>query len=177
MKRATLLLSLAIAVPLHAHAQAATGSNTSESDLRYQWTGVSTYLSRAAAAVPDSSYAYKPTSTVRSFGEVIAHVAGSQKMFCAAALGETIPAENAVEKASTSKADIVKALNESNTYCARAYALPASKLTGDVKLFGQTFSKRAVLMLNMGHDNEHYGNVVTYMRMLGMVPPSSQPAA
>lgn len=176
MKRATLLLSLALAVPLHAHAQAAT-ARTSETDVHDLWTDVSAYLSRAAVAVPDSSYAYKPASTVRSFGEVIAHVAGSQKMFCAAALGETIPAENAVEKASTSKADIVKALNESNTYCARAYALPASKLTGSVKLFGRTFTKRAVLMINMGHDNEHYGNVVTYMRMLGMVPPSSQPAA
>jgi uncharacterized damage-inducible protein DinB len=97
-------------------------------------------------------------------------------MFCAAVLGEPVPTEDNFEKRTMSKAELVKALDESNAYCARAYAVPSSGLNGTVDMFGQHFTKGALLILNATHDNEHYGNVVTYMRMLGMVPPSSQPA-
>lgn len=144
--------------------------------MRDQWNIASKYLSRSAAAVPESSYAYKPVATVRSFGQIIAHVAGSQMMFCAAALGEPVPAEDAFEKRTMSKAELVAALDASNTYCARAYQVPSSQLGGPVEMFGQHFTRGGMLILNATHDNEHYGNVVTYMRMLGMVPPSSQPA-
>ena len=97
-------------------------------------------------------------------------------MFCAAALGETVPKEDDFEKRTMSKTELVQALDESNVYCARAYALPSSQLDGPVEMFGQRMTKGGILILNATHDNEHYGNVVTYMRMLGMIPPSSQPA-
>jgi uncharacterized damage-inducible protein DinB len=144
--------------------------------VRDQWQGASTYLTRSAAAVPESSYTYRPVATVRSFGQLIAHVAGSQMMFCAAALGEPVPKEDDFEKRTMSKAELVDALTASNTYCARAYALPSSQLGGSIDMFGQHFTKGGILLLNATHDNAHYGNVVTYMRMLGYVPPSSQPA-
>ena len=73
-----------------------------------------------------------------------------------------------------SKAELVKALDESNTYCARAYAVPSSNLGGPVEMFGQHFTQGGLLLLNATHDNEHYGNIVTYMRMNHMVPPSSR---
>ncbi len=172
--RPVLLLALVAAPPLLAQTTASTRS--ADSEVRDQWVTVSKYLARSAEAVPESSYAYKPVATVRSFGQLIAHVAGSQQMFCAAVLGEAVPKEDDFEKRTMSKAELVAALGASNTYCARAYQVPSSQLGAAVEMFGQHFTKGGVLVLNATHDNEHYGNVVTYMRMLGMVPPSSQPA-
>ena len=172
--RITLLLAFVVAPPLFA--QAPGSSRSADSEVRDQWSTVSKYLVRSAAAVPESSYTYKPIATVRSFGQLIAHVAGSQMMFCAAALGEAIPKEDDFEKRTMSKIELGNALDASNAYCARAYAVPSSNLGGSVELFGQHYTKGGMLLLNATHDNEHYGNIVTYMRMLALVPPSSQPA-
>ncbi|MEO7042791.1 MAG: DinB family protein [Gemmatimonadaceae bacterium] len=172
--RPVLLLTLVVAAPLMA--QTASPTRSPDSEVRDQWVTVSRYLSRAAAAVPESSYAYKPVATVRSFGQLVAHVAGSQRMFCAMVLGEPVPKEDDFEKRVMSKTELVAALDASNAYCARAYQTPSSQLDVAVEMFGQHYTKGGVLLLNATHDNEHYGNVVTYMRMLGMVPPSSQPA-
>lgn len=174
--RSAMLLALIVAPPLFAQAP---GSplRSPDSEVRDQWNTVSKYLARSAAAVTESSYGYKPVATVRSFGQIVAHVAGSQMMFCAAALGEPVPKEDDFEKRTTmSKAELIAALDASNTYCARAYQVPSSQLGGPVEMFGQHFTKGSILLLNATHDNEHYGNIVTYMRMLGLVPPSSQPA-
>lgn len=172
--RSAILLAFVVAPPLFA--QAPGTSRSPDSEVRDQWSTVSKYLVRSATAVPESSYGYKPVATVRSFGQLIAHVAGSQMMFCAATLGEAVPKEDDFEKRTMSKAELVAALEASNTYCTRAYAVPSSKLGGPVEMFGQHFTKGGMLVINATHDNEHYGNVVTYMRMLGLVPPSSQPA-
>ena len=172
------LLLAAAAAPLGAQARSGTAATASSPGtvLRQTWSEVSAYLTRSAAAVPDSSYAYKPTPAVRSFGQLVAHVAGAQQMYCAAALGERAPAEGDAEAAGGSKADLAKALDASNAVCARAYALPASRLTETVQLFGGPKTRSTVLLMNVTHDYEHYGNVVTYLRLLGLVPPSSQPA-
>ena len=167
------LLALVVASPLMS--QTASQTRSPDSEVRDQWVTVSKYLSRAAAAVPESSYAYKPVATVRSFGQLVAHVAGSQRMFCAMVLAEPVPKEDDFEKRTMSKTELVAALDASNAYCERAYQTPSSQLGAEVAMFGQHYTKGAVLLLNATHDNEHYGNVVTYMRMLGMVPPSSQP--
>ena len=172
--RPVLLLALVAAPPLFAQTTAPTRS--ADSEVRGQWVTVSKYLVRSAEAVPESSYAYKPVATVRTFGQLIAHVAGSQRMYCAAVLGEAVPKEDDFEKRTMSKAELVAALDASNAYCARAYQVPSSQLDAAVEMFGQHFTKGGLLIANATHDNEHYGNVVTYMRMLGMVPPSSQPA-
>jgi uncharacterized damage-inducible protein DinB len=170
------LLAAVSASPLLAQAGSTSPARSADSEIHGQWTTVSKYLARSAAAVPESSYTYKPVATVRSFGQLIAHVAGSQMAYCGAALGETVPKEDDFEKRTLSKAELVAALDASNTYCARAYAVPTSQLDGQIKMFGRNWTKGGLLLLNATHDNEHYGNVVTYMRMLGMVPPSSQPA-
>lgn len=162
--------------PARVPARVTASPRSADAEVRGQWNTVSKYLMRAAEAVPDSSYAYKPVATVRSFGQLVAHVAGSQMMFCASVLGEPVPKEDDFEKRTMSKAELVAAMDASNKYCARAYTVPSAQLNGSVEMFGQHFTKGGVLVLNATHDNEHYGNVVTYMRMLGLVPPSSQPA-
>jgi uncharacterized damage-inducible protein DinB len=143
---------------------------------RQLWQQMTGYITTAAEELPEADYAYKPTEKVRSFGELVGHVAGAQYMMCAAALGEPPRAEDEVEKAAKSKAALVAALKASTEYCARAYAQTDEAAGAQTKLFGQDFSRLFALGLNAVHNGEHYGNIVTYMRMKGMVPPSSRPA-
>jgi uncharacterized damage-inducible protein DinB len=141
------------------------------------WTMVMRYVTAAAEQVPDSSYSYRPVPTVRTFGQLIAHIAGSQDMFCAQALGEKANASDEIEKTTTGKAALVAALKASIEHCQKAYAMPdADAMKRTVKTFAGERSALWALLYNTVHDDEHYGNIVTYMRMLGMVPPSSQPA-
>ena len=97
-------------------------------------------------------------------------------MFCSIALGEKPSAEDAVESRKLGKDALIAALKKSNEDCARAYAQDDAAAAGWVDLFGSQRSRLFTLIENAAHDNEHYGNLVTYLRMNGMVPPSSQPA-
>ncbi|MEO8227831.1 MAG: DinB family protein [Gemmatimonadota bacterium] len=142
--------------------------------VRDPWRQLSGWILQAAQDMPADKFAYKATPEVRSFGQLVAHVAGSQYMFCAVALGEKERAEDDIEKTKTAKADIVAAMQASNEYCARAYAVNDAATTAPVSLFGMTMTRLGVLVRNATHDGEHYGNIVTYLRLNGMVPPSSR---
>lgn len=141
------------------------------------WQGNMKWITMAADQMSEADYAYKPVSTVRSFGELIGHIAGAQYSFCAAAMGDAPKGEGDIEKTVTTKAGLVAALKGSTEYCAKAYKMTDAQASGMTKLFGQDQTKMFALMLNSTHIAEHYGNIVTYMRMKSMVPPSSQPAA
>ncbi|GMV10678.1 MAG TPA: DinB family protein [Gemmatimonadaceae bacterium] len=142
--------------------------------MRSNWESVVRNITAAAEELSEADYAYRPVATVRTFGELVGHVAGSQNLMCAAALGDKQPAEDAVEKAAKTKAALVAALKESTVYCAKAYGIPAASAAMGVELFGMKMTRAGALALNAVHDGEHYGNMVTYMRMKGMVPPSSR---
>lgn len=174
MKRTAFFLATLIAAPAFAQAPAA-AANPGVSGVKQTWSIMSNYFTRSAEQVTEADYAWKPVPTVRSFGEMIGHVAGAQNMFCAAALGESQKAEDDIEKSAKTKADLVAALKKSNEYCARAYAMSDADAAGTTKLFNRDASKMFTLSLNAAHVGEHYGNLVTYLRMKGMVPPSSQP--
>ena len=152
------------------------GAQAPANDMQTLWSQSTDNVLKSATQAPESLYSFKPTASVRTFGQILAHVAGSQDMFCAAALGEKPSAEDAIEKTKTTKADIVAALKASNDRCAKAYVMPFQDLQGKAELFGQSMSKRYWLLANAGHNMEHYGNLVTYMRINNMVPPTSQPA-
>ena len=141
-----------------------------------QWASVAGFITKAAEQVPESSYAWKPTPAVRSFGQLIGHLAGTQLQMCGLVLGEKVNAEDSVEKGITSKAALVDAMKASNEKCKKAYAISESNANKNIKMFGEDRTGLFWLISNMGHDNEHYGNIVTYMRMMNMVPPSSQQA-
>lgn len=159
-----------------APAQPAAGSaRVGAAAIESTWRTVTGYVTRAAEQMPEADYAFRPTASVRTFGEQIGHLAGSQNMFCAMALGEKAPAEDAVERSVTDKAGLVAALKKSTEYCGRAYAQADAALAGNMTVFGDQMSRMAVLSLNAVHNGEHYGNLVTYLRIKGMVPPSSQP--
>jgi len=151
------------------------GANPNMANAAALFKSVSGYILEAANDMSEAQYAFRPTPDVRTFGELIGHVAGSQKMFCAMALGDKAPAEDAVEKAAKTKAALVAALKESNDYCAKAYQMTDAATAGMIDVFGEKHSKMFALLDNVTHDNEHYGNIVTYMRMNKLVPPSSKP--
>ncbi len=145
---------------------------------RAPYLRVKDYLLRTAAQASDSDYAFRPTPGVRTLGQTLAHVAESQYFFCSAALREQSPGPRDLEKTRTTKAAITDALQASFALCDRAYALTdAQALAPASAPGGRTTTPLSTLILNVGHDNEHYGNLVTYLRLRGRVPPSSQPGA
>lgn len=146
------------------------------SGIRDQWKGMIANITAAAEELTNAEYAYKPTAKVRTFGALVGHVAGTQNMICAAVLGDKQPAEDAIEKSAKTKVALVAALKASTAYCEKAYAITAGEMTAQVDMFGEKSTKIAALVLNAVHDGEHYGNIVTYMRMQGKIPPSSKPA-
>lgn len=119
---------------------------------------VNEWVAKAAALVPADKYAYRPAESVRTFGQLVAHIADSYKYYCAAAKQRGVQWTDAIEKGTTDKAAVVKQLEDAAAACATAYASG-----GNAK----------PMMENIAHTNLHYGNIITYMRMMGLVPPSS----
>ena len=174
----TIALSLAgacMSVPALAQsaASAPRAPASAMADVREHWRAMSGFVLRSAMQVPEAQYGYRPIKGVRSFGEIFLHVAGAQSMFCAMALGEKPPAEDAVK--ATGKAAIIDALRQSTTDCERAYGQGDAEAAASIDVFGASHTRLYALTMNAMHNAEHYGNLVTYLRMTGMVPPSSQP--
>jgi len=143
---------------------------------RELWRNTIRHITVAAEEWPEADYDWKPVATVRSFGALIAHVAGSQYAFCAPALGQNRDADEAgVERTATTKAAIVAALKASTEYCERAYQMSDADAARPASIFGMARTGLYAISWNANHNSEHYGNVITYMRMRGMVPPSSRP--
>jgi uncharacterized damage-inducible protein DinB len=131
-------------------------------------------LLRSAEKMPEENYDFKPVDTVRTYGQIIGHLADAQYLFCSTASGEKNP-DPKIEKTKTSKADLVAALKGGFAYCDKVYdSMTDAASTQMVKFFGNDVPKFAVLSINMGHNMEHYGNLVTYMRIKGIVPPTSE---
>jgi len=131
-------------------------------------------LLRSAEKMPEENYSFEPVDTVRAYGQIIGHLADAQYLFCSTASGEKNP-DLKIEKTKTSKADLVAALKDGFAYCDKVYdAMTDTTATQTVKFFGNDVPKFAVLSVNIGHNMEHYGNLVTYMRIKGIVPPTSE---
>jgi len=138
------------------------------------YTNAKNNVLKAAETVPESDYSFKPTEKVRSFGQLVAHVADGQYEFCSAALGDTSD-HPSVEKAKITKTEIVEALKTAFAYCDKAYdGLTDAHAAEEVKFFNRPMAKINVLSFNTAHTDEHYGNIVTYMRLKNLVPPSSK---
>jgi uncharacterized damage-inducible protein DinB len=153
------------------------GGNAVALALKENWEGAKLNIKESADLMPEANYSFKPVDSVRTFGQILAHLAGANYVFCAAAKGEKSPhAEDAFEKTATTRAQIIKAVADSHAYCDGAYAVDDRKLAETIEMpFGMGKSPRArALVANIGHLNEHYGNLVTYFRLKGIVPPSSR---
>ena len=137
------------------------------------WNTLKKNLSASAAKMAEADYAFKPTPQVRSFGQVIGHLANEHYSICAGAKGEKSPSTADFEKV-TSKAELVAALDKSIAYCDGVYkSVTDATGTQPVEVFGEKMMRLGALQVNLTHSSEHYGNLVTYMRLKGVVPPSS----
>lgn len=178
MRIAALLVCAVVAVPAFLQAQASSSSQPITQSLRANWEGASKNIKESADVMPEATYHFKPIDSVRTFGQILAHVAGANYVFCAAAKGEKAPhAEDEFEKSATTRAAIIKAVGDSLAYCDAAFA--AATDTSLAEMVDQPFGggkgpRVAALIGNIGHLNEHYGNLVTYFRIKGIVPPSSR---
>lgn len=129
---------------------------------------------KSAQEMPEENYSFKPTPEVRSFGQIVAHVADAQYEFCGPINNDGAKSPE-VEKNKTSKADIISALNTAFDYCEKAFnGMNDSNAGQTVEFFNRKMAKLVVMEMNIGHTSEHYGNLVTYLRIKGLVPPSSQ---
>jgi hypothetical protein len=172
------LIVFALSTSVLAQAPARSSGNPISQAIRDGWNGAKRNFSGAASAMPEAKYGFKPVDSVRTFGQIVAHVAGANYIFCAAARAEKSPhTEDAFEKSATTRAAIIKELDDSIKYCDAAYAADDGKLAEmiDAPFGGGKSPRAAALMGNTGHVQEHYGNLVTYLRINGLVPPSSQP--
>jgi uncharacterized damage-inducible protein DinB len=160
-------------------AQSRAGAAQPVSDaVRAQWETAKKNIHDSAVDVPEANYSFAPVpSVVRTFGQIVAHVAGANYEFCSAAKGEKTPKpENAFDSLAT-KTAIVKAWDDSVVYCDAVFKALTDRTASeaiDMPFGGGKGVRVAALLGNIGHLNEHYGNLVTYMRLKGIVPPSSR---
>jgi uncharacterized damage-inducible protein DinB len=156
--------------------KAASTANPITAGAKATYDMVKGYITKSAEAAPDAVFAFRATPDVRTFGQIIGHIADANYMICSAAAGEKSPGGGDIEKTKTTKADLSNALGESFAYCDRVFAaMTDAEGAKTVKfMMGSDMAKLSILSFNTAHDFEHYGNLVTYMRLNKMVPPSSQ---
>jgi hypothetical protein len=146
--------------------------NPFSADAKQSYTGIKNTLLKAADKMPEANYSFRTTPEVRTYGEIIGHIADTQLLLCGMAKGEQ-KTGNAGTK--TSKADLVAALKASFDYCDPIYnSMTDASGATMVKMFGRDVTKLGVLNFNTAHDNEMYGTAVAYLRIKGIVPPSSE---
>jgi hypothetical protein len=150
--------------------------------LRNAYTGNRNNIVRTAEKMPEENYGMRPGTQpeVRTFGQQVTHVAFYNFLWCSQAKGEKNPNPGNLDKL-TSKAEILKVLNDAFTYCDGAYGAltdaSGSEMVDITQESGrQTRNLRmGLLTLNYGHNNEIYGSMVIYLRMKNLVPPASEP--
>jgi uncharacterized damage-inducible protein DinB len=178
-------MCVAVTAALGAAVHAQQASPITDSVKGY-YDNLRTWITKSAEVVAEKDYAFHPATLpaadkaeIRTFGALIGHVAQENFTFCAAATGDNPPAGTDAIGKKTAKADLQKALADSFAYCDKTWAGTNDK-NGSAPAslpFGLGKSTRlGTLVFNTTHDSEHYGNIVTYLRAKGIVPPSSAPA-
>ena len=159
--RLLLVLSCVLASAASSFGQAAPAEKTGDvlSEVRNGFNEVNGWVTKAAEAVPADKYNYRPVDTVRTFGQLIAHMTDSYNYFCAHGVGNKVEWSDPIEKGTTDKDTLLPKLKEAVGRCNAAYS------SGNAQL--------RPLFTNVGHTILHYGNIITYMRMMGLKPPSS----
>jgi uncharacterized damage-inducible protein DinB len=158
-----------------AHAQSANAQDNPLSGFnKFVYGYLKSLLLRTAEKMPEENYNFKPTIFVRSFGQVVQHVADTQYYFCSGALDGKEPAPK-IDPSKASKADHIAALKDAFAYCDKAYdGMTDASGAQMVKFMGTDMPKLGLLNINIIHSVEHYGNLVVYMRLKNVLPPTSE---
>jgi uncharacterized damage-inducible protein DinB len=178
------LLGIALAIP----AAAQTGQQINPKDPMANWLHNAFNTNRkniqkSAEKVPEDLYGLRPGAQeeVRTFGQILGHLANFNYMWCSQAKGENNPGQGNDFEKLASKAALLQVLSDAFTYCDSAYAaLTDASGLENITVTQENGRKAQVprmslLVLNYGHNNDHYGNLVTYMRIKNIVPASSEP--
>jgi uncharacterized damage-inducible protein DinB len=169
------LLFLAGGCALHAQAPAAGGAMPIVGEVKTWYGQIKGNLTRMAEKMPAESYDFKATPDVRTFGDLMSHIADAQMRSCSAVNGEM----KNPGPAKKSKDEIVAAMQESFAECDKAFegttdanAMQMVSMGGR----GQTSRLGMLIRFVIGHGNEEYGYGSIYLRLKGIVPPSSDNA-
>lgn len=167
-------LCVMMLVSVFAAAGSLKAQNPFSADAKQAYNGIKNTLTRAADEMPEADYSFSTVpGKVRTYGEIIGHIADIQMALCGMAKGEQKQGD--AEKGKKTKAELTAALKESFDYCDTVYnSMTDADGAQMVKMFGRDLTKLGVLNFNIAHDNEMYGTAVVYLRMKGLVPPSSQ---
>ncbi len=169
-----ILLTALLVTPATAMAQTA---NPITAASKAQFDAVSGFVVRAAEKIPEDVYAFQPTAEVRTVAQLVGHIADGFMGMCSTAGGGK-PPRTGIEKGVTGKANLVGALKEAVAYCQTVYgAMTDQRGLESVPFYFGPSPRSAVLYFTVAHAYEHYGNLVTYMRLKNIVPPSSEPPA
>jgi len=140
-------------------------------EITQAYTAVKNNILKTAEKMPDENYSFKPTPEIRPFSEVLDHVADSQMRTCAAIVGEQKKPSAAGK---TTKAEVTAALNDAFAECDKAYgSLSDASAAETITTPRGQRSKLGALAGNIAHDSEQYGILAMYLRLKGIVPPSS----
>jgi uncharacterized damage-inducible protein DinB len=169
-----LLVVVLLASPLAEAQNPHNPQNPMMAAIKAQHDQVKGYLLKTAEILADDLYSFRPTPDVRSVAQLIGHIADASAGICGSASGDKPPALNA-EKSMSTKAQLTKALAEAMAFCDKVIAgMDDKRALETTKFFvGGTSPRGMVLAFNTAHSFEHYGNLVTYMRLNKIVPPSS----
>lgn len=151
--------------------------------LRGSYAGRRNNLIASAEKVPDDIYNLRPgpQKEVRTYGQIIGHLANFNYLWCSQARQEKNPAQGKDFEKLETRAELTQVLKDAFHYCDSVYANLTDASGLEVIQITQENGKEthvprmSLLILNLEHNNEHYGNLVTYMRIKSIVPPSSQP--
>jgi uncharacterized damage-inducible protein DinB len=170
----TLSVGLLTLVPAVAAAQ---GANPLSVGAKAQFTGISSFVTRSADKIPENLFSFQPTPEVRTIAQLFGHIADAYFAMCSAADGSK-PPQQGLEKSAVTKAALVKALAEGVSYCQSVMErMTDNKGSENVPFYFGPTPRLSILYFVTTHTYEHYGNLVTYMRLNKMVPPSSETPA
>jgi hypothetical protein len=151
---------------------AASAANPVIAETKLTYSQIKANIIKAAEKMPESGYSFQATPEERKFGELVGHIADAQTRICGAATGDVKPA-NAGKL--TAKADLVAALKASFETCDAAMDSVTDENAMTMMPFQRAQrSKISVMIYNTIHDNESYGTMAVYLRLKGIVPPSSE---
>lgn len=185
MKRSAMVLSSVFGVLLSAgvtmaQPPAAGQQLTVATGVQRWYLTVKTNLTQAVEKMPEANYDFKPSTMpeMRTYGQLMAHVAQTQFGYCASLKGVPNPMQGRqLETELKTKAEFVKALTDSFAFCDDAYASLTDANGSDMIMQGRgQWTRAAALSYNVTHDNEMAGTAYVYMRAKGLVPPSTENA-
>ena len=171
MKRRLLYCFVLVVAMALTAAQSQAADNQVVGPLRTQWENTKNLIVGMAEAIPEAKYDYKPTPEVRSFREQLVHLAGENHTYMGTAAGDK-PMDRAAFEGLKSREEIIQALKDSYDNGTKFLAtLTDEKALEAIPFRNGQMPRWAIIMANLMDNMDHYGNLVVYVRLNGMVPP------